>query len=146
MPWPLRCWKAAAFRPTDFRTFHPGGSLGASLTHVREIMHHGAELPLVTIGTQMEEAVDTISEKRFGCVAIIDAEGILRGIITDGDLRRNLTKPLNALKVEDIMTKNPANIAPDALASSAMAQLNKRSITSLLVCENNKPVGLVHLA
>lgn len=137
--------ESRGFSANDFATFHPGGSLGASLTHVREIMHHGDELPLVTIGTQMEEAVRTISEKRFGCVAITDAEGILRGIITDGDLRRNLTKPLNALKVEDIMTENPAAISPDALASSAMALLNERSITSLLVCEKNKPVGLVHL-
>lgn len=137
--------ESRGFSATDFATYHPGGSLGASLTHVREIMHHGDEVPIVTIGTDMEEAVRTISEKRFGCVAITDADGILRGIITDGDLRRNLTKPLNILKVEDIMTEKPSTISPDALASTAMAQLNERSITSLLVCEEGKPVGLIHL-
>jgi len=137
--------QSRGFSASDFRTFHPGGSLGASLTHVRELMHHGGDLPIVSIGTQMEAAVQMISDKGFGCVGIVDAEGLLRGIITDGDLRRNLTKPLNALKVEDIMTASPATITPDALASSAMAELNSRSITSLLVCEAGRPIGIVHL-
>lgn len=137
--------ESRGFSATDFHTFHPGGSLGANLTHVREVMHHGDAVPKVTLGTTMEDAVAEISAKKFGCVAIVDHDGVLRGIITDGDLRRNLTKPLNALKVEDIMTGNPATIAPDALASSAMAELNRRSITSLLVTENNQPVGLVHM-
>ncbi len=137
--------ESRGFSATDFRTFHPGGSLGASLTHVSEIMHVGSDLPLIHLGASMEEAVDVISEKKFGCVAVIDPAGNLQGIITDGDLRRNLTRALNSMRVEDIMTKNPATIEPDALASSAMAELNKRSITSLLVCEGFKPVGLVHL-
>lgn len=137
--------ESRGFSATDFRTFHPGGSLGASLTHVSEIMHVKENLPLVAMGATMEEAVNVISEKRFGCVAVINKNGGLEGIITDGDLRRNLTKALNSLHVEDIMTKSPATIHPDALASTAMAELNKRSITSLLVCENNKPIGLVHL-
>jgi arabinose-5-phosphate isomerase len=137
--------KSRGFSASDFRTFHPGGSLGASLTHVREIMHHGDDVPVVTIGTEMETAVQVISDKGFGCVAIVDADRTLRGIITDGDLRRNLTKPLNALKVEDIMTENPATITPDALASTAMAEINKQTITSLLICEAGKPIGIVHL-
>jgi arabinose-5-phosphate isomerase len=119
--------------------------LGASLTHVSEIMHKRENLPLVMLGASMEEAVKVISEKRFGCVAIVNDLGKLEGIITDGDLRRNLTKALDSLHVEDVMTKQPAIIRPDALASTAMAELNKRSITSLLVCEDNEPIGLVHL-
>ena len=137
--------ESRGFSAVDFRTFHPGGALGANLTHVREIMHSGDALPVVPIGTSMPEAVQVISEKRFGCVAIINRNGDLAGIITDGDLRRNLTRSLDSLKVEEIMTANPATIHPDALAGRAMGELNKRSITSLLVCEENKPVGLVHL-
>ncbi len=137
--------ESKGFSAVDFRTFHPGGALGANLTHVHEIMHGGDKLPVVEIGTSMPHAVQVISDKRFGCVAIVDNEGFLAGIITDGDLRRNLTRALDSLKVEDIMTANPATIEPDASAGRAMAELNKRSITSLLVCEANKPVGLVHL-
>jgi len=137
--------ESRGFSATDFRTFHPGGSLGASLTHVSEIMHKGNDIPIAKIDTPMEEAVDIISKKRFGCVAIVDDGGDLKGIITDGDLRRNLNKALIGLKAEDIMTDNPSTIAPDALASTAMAELNARSITSLLVCEAGKPVGLIHL-
>ena len=137
--------ESRGFSATDFRTFHPGGSLGASLTHVSEIMHKGNDIPIAKIDTPMEEAVDIISKKRFGCVAIVDDGGDLKGIITDGDLRRNLNKALIGLKAKDIMTDNPSTIAPDALASTAMAELNARSITSLLVCEAGKPVGLIHL-
>ena len=137
--------ESRGFSATDFKTFHPGGSLGANLTHVAEIMHKGDEIPTAKLGTSMEEAVQIISDKKFGCVAIVDDKGELQGIITDGDLRRNLTRALVSLKVEEVMTKNPATIRPDALASTAMAELNKRSITSLLVCDNNRPVGLVHL-
>lgn len=133
------------FSASDFQTFHPGGSLGANLTHINEIMHTGAQIPTIAIGSSMTEAVQVISSKKFGCVAVINHNGELAGIITDGDLRRNLTKSLDSLKVEDIMTKDPATISPDSLANSAMAELNERSITSLLVCENNKPIGLVHL-
>ncbi len=133
------------FTSSDFKTFHPGGSLGASLTMVREIMHSGDALPLATPDTGMEEAVATISQKRFGCVIVVDEEGRLAGIVTDGDLRRNLTQALNTLKVRDIMTADPAQVTPDTLASSAIAELNARAITSLVVCEDDKPVGLVHM-
>lgn len=137
--------ESRGFSANDFKTFHPGGSLGANLTHIREIMHTGDQLPVVTVGCAMPEAVNVISEKKFGCVVIVNANGELEGIVTDGDLRRNLTRSLDSLKVEDIMTRNPATISPDTLASSAMAELNKRAITSLLVCEDKRPVGLVHL-
>ena len=137
--------ESRGFTANDFRTYHPGGTLGASLTHVSEIMHTGASVPLARLGTGMSEAVGIMSEKGFGCVGIIDAKDQLAGIITDGDLRRNLTKPLDQLKVEDIMTANPATVLPTSLASTAMAMLNKRTITTLIVCEDKKPVGLVHL-
>ncbi len=137
--------ESRGFSASDFHTFHPGGSLGANLTHVAEIMHTGNAIPLAQPETPMEEAVRTISDKRFGCVIITNNDGELAGIITDGDLRRNLTRPLNTLCAADIMTRNPARIDTSALASTAMAMLNEKAITSLVVCENKKVVGLVHL-
>lgn len=137
--------ESRGFSASDFRTFHPGGSLGANLTHIREIMHAGDDVPVIRTGSSMPEAVKVISDKKFGCVAIVDESGQLVGIITDGDLRRNLTRALDGMKVEEIMTENPATISPDALASTAMAELNSRSITSLIVAEDNKPTGIIHL-
>lgn len=134
-----------SFSASDFKTYHPGGSLGASLTHVAEIMHVGDTIPLVKEGTSMQDAVDQISQKGFGCVGVVDSKGNLTGLVTDGDLRRNLTKQISQLNVEEIMTKGPFTIKPDTLASSAMAILNEKKITSLIVCENQKPIGLVHL-
>ena len=82
--------EARGFTADHFRTFHPGGQLGANLTHVGEIMHSGDEMPVVPLGTKMPEAVMILSKKRFGCVCVIDGEGRLVGIVTDGDLARNL--------------------------------------------------------
>lgn len=134
-----------AFTANDFKTYHPGGSLGASLTHVSEIMHTGNDLPLVSERTSMQDAVNVISDKGFGCVGVLSNDGALAGIITDGDLRRNLTLPFSKMSASEIMTKKPKTIEPDSLASTAMAILNEKKITSLIVCDNEKPVGLVHL-
>lgn len=137
--------EARDFSETDFKTFHPGGSLGASLTHVKEIMHTGTAVPLVALGTPMHEAAACISAKGFGCVGITDAKGRLVGVVTDGDLRRNITRNMLELKVEDVMSRAPQTVLPEALANKAMAILNDRSITSLLVTVDEKPVGIVHL-
>lgn len=137
--------EARDFSETDFKTFHPGGSLGASLTHVKEIMHTGNSVPLVALGTPMHEAAACISAKGFGCVGITDARGRLVGVVTDGDLRRNITRNMLELKVEDVMSREPQTVLPEALANKAMAILNERSITSLLVTVDEKPVGIVHL-
>ncbi|MFT7759320.1 UNVERIFIED_CONTAM: CBS domain-containing protein, partial [Salmonella enterica subsp. enterica serovar Enteritidis] len=94
----------------DFKTFHPGGSLGASLTHVREIMHRGDEIPLVPLGTLIPDAMKVLSGKRFGCVAVHNDDGSLAGIITDGDLSRNLHRNLVTVRVEEIMTRNPKTV------------------------------------
>ena len=130
---------------SDIRTFHPGGSLGASLTHVGEIMHAGERLPIVAEHSPMGDAVSVISQKGFGCAIVTAGDGTLAGIITDGDIRRNLTKPLNELRAADIMTRNPVTVEPGTLANSAMAILNERAITSLVVTSAGKPVGIVHL-
>jgi arabinose-5-phosphate isomerase len=136
--------EARGFTPDHFRTFHPGGQLGASLTLIREIMHTGDELPLVALGTKMPEAMMTLSKKRFGCICVVDGEGLLTGIVTDGDLARNLHRNLAETKVDDIMTMRPKTVKPQMLASAALALLNEHNISALIVVEDNRPVGVVH--
>jgi arabinose-5-phosphate isomerase len=137
--------EARGFSPSDFRTFHPGGKLGAALTHVRDIMHTGDRVPLVPVGTAMPEAVKTLSHKRFGCVGVVDADGKLCGIVTEGDMARNLARDLSVLNVEHVMTRDPKVIKGDALATTAAAMVNKLGIGALLVVDDDHhPVGLVH--
>jgi arabinose-5-phosphate isomerase len=137
--------EARGFTANDFGVFHPGGKLGAMLTHVGDLMHTGDRLPLVPLGTGVPEAVARLAEKRFGCVGIVSDDGTLAGIITDGDLARNLARDLTVLKVEDMMTSRPKTIAASALASSAMAVLENHNISALFVTdERGLPLGLVH--
>lgn len=136
--------EARGFSPTDFRTFHPGGSLGASLTHIREVMHRDDRVPLVKIGTSMPEAMKVQSHKRFGCVGVVDEAGNLAGIITDGDLARNLHRNLSELSVDEVMTSNPKTVSPQTLVGAAMSLLEEHHISVLLVVEDSKPVGIVH--
>ncbi|UJW74637.1 KpsF/GutQ family sugar-phosphate isomerase [Rhizobium sp. SL42] len=137
--------EARGFSPSDFRTFHPGGKLGASLTHVRDIMHTGDRVPLVSLGTSMPDAVKILSHKRFGCVGVVDASGKLCGIVTEGDMARHLARDLSVLNVDDVMTRNPKVIDGAALASTAAAMINKHGIGALLVVdESHCPIGLIH--
>jgi arabinose-5-phosphate isomerase len=133
------------FSADDFRAFHPGGSLGASLMRVGEIMHTGAEVPLVSSGAPMQAAIDEISQKNFGCVGIVDDAGRLIGIITDGDIRRRLSDDLMAKTVDQVMTANPKTVQPETLLPSALEHLNSASITALMVVDNEKPAGIVHM-
>ncbi|MCG6859465.1 MAG: KpsF/GutQ family sugar-phosphate isomerase [Salaquimonas sp.] len=135
------------FSASDFHIFHPGGSLGASLTHVSEIMHTGARLPLVSEGTAVTEAVVVMSDKGFGCVAVADSAGRLVGVVTDGDLRRNIARDLGSLTVDDIMSRTPKSVAADTLAGEALALMNMadRPYTALFVVTGDKPVGIVHM-
>ena len=133
------------FTALDFRTFHPGGKLGASLSHVGDVMHRGDAVPLVGEGTDLQEAVTILSRKRFGCVGILSADGKLAGIITDGDIARNIGRNLAGLKVDDIMTRAPKTVKASTLATGAMAILNQHNISALLVIDDdNCPIGIVH--
>jgi len=136
--------EARGFSPTDFKTFHPGGSLGASLTHVREIMHKGERLPLVKAGTLMPDAMKVQAQKSFGCVIVVNDDGTLAGIVTDGDISRNLSRNLSQLAVDDIMTRKPKTVDQNLLASAALSILNEHHIGALIVVEDNRPIGLVH--
>src|SRR5918993_976965 len=132
------------FTAQDFRVFHPGGKLGAQLKLVRDVMHTGERLPIVTLGATMQEAIAEISAKGFGSVIVVAENGTLAGIVTDGDLRRNLRPELPTLPVTAIMTRTPRTIAPDELVAKALEMQETAKITSLVVVENARPVGLVH--
>ncbi len=133
------------FKPEDFRAYHPGGKLGAQLSTVRDLMHE--DLPLVTTGTPMSEALLVMSQKSFGVVGVTDEAGRLLGIVTDGDLRRNMDGLLSK-STEEVMTENPLTIAPSAMAEEAVAIMNERKITSLFVVDpetNGLALGLLHI-
>ena len=134
------------FSASDFRLFHPGGKLGASLTCVRDVMHAGDRLPLIRPDATMGEAILEISAKGFGCVGVIDPAGKLIGIVTDGDLRRHMAPNLVTARVGDIMTTRPRTIVADLLAAVAMEILNSKKITALFVLDGEGlPGGIVHL-
>ncbi len=134
------------FSASDFRLFHPGGKLGASLTYVRDVMHAGDRLPLIRPDATMGEAILEISAKGFGCVGVIDPAGKLIGIVTDGDLRRHMAPNLVTARVGDIMTTRPRTIVADLLAAEAMEILNSKKITALFVLDGEGlPGGIVHL-
>lgn len=135
------------FTAEHFRNFHPGGKLGAQLSRVRDLMHSGAALPLVTEEAPMSEALMEISGKGFGVVGVTDEEGHLKGIITNGDLSRHMDG-LMQRQARDVMTVNPVTIGPDALAEKAMGLMNSKKITCLMVVDPARPdvaAGLIHI-
>lgn len=136
--------EARGFTPDDFRGFHPGGKLGATLTHLSEIMRTGDDLPTVALGTKMPEAALRLSNKKVGCVIVVDDKGELTGIVTDGDLARNMHRNLRDVAVEDIMTKSPKTVPADMSAGAAIAYLNDNKIGVLIVVDGATPVGVVH--
>ncbi|MCZ8316247.1 KpsF/GutQ family sugar-phosphate isomerase [Phreatobacter sp.] len=133
------------FTAADFRTYHPGGKLGAVLAQVRDVMHSAAALPLKPVGTAMSEVLIEMTAKGFGCCGVVDAAGLLAGIVTDGDLRRHMKGDLLALPVETVMTRAPKTARPDQLASEILDLMNRSKITALFAVEGGRPVGILHL-
>jgi len=136
--------ESRGFTAVDFGVFHPGGKLGAALKFIRDVMHPGAAVPVIARGAPMSKAIVEMSAKGFGCVAVIDADGKLAGVVTDGDLRRHMRDDLLQAPVDEVMTASPKTVRPDQLASEALQLLNASKITALIVVENNRPVGIVH--
>ena len=135
------------FTPDNFRDFHPGGKLGARLSRVRDLMHHGDALPLVAAGTAMGPALLVMSAKGFGVVGVTDPAGGLAGIVTDGDLRRHL-EGLMTMTADQVMTPAPRTVAPDALAERALALMNASRITCLFVVDparGPQAAGILHI-
>ena len=133
------------FKSSQFKSFHPGGNLGKDLKRVDEIMHTGSALPLSKENEKMTKALLTMTKKSFGCVGVINNAKKLIGIITDGDLRRNMNDNLFNLKALNLMTKNPSTGNKDMLVGEALNLMNNKKITSLFICEKNKPVGIIHI-
>jgi arabinose-5-phosphate isomerase len=138
------------FTASDFRVFHPGGKLGARLSRVRDLMHGAAELPLAPPDMPMEAAILAMTARRFGCLGVVGADGVLAGVITDGDLRRALEASggagLLARPAGEVMTKNPRAITGDVLAAEALGLMNKHAITALFVVdEARRPIGILHI-
>ncbi len=136
------------FTAADFRQVHPGGRLGARLRRVRELMHTDDAVPLVSPDTCMDRALLVMTEKRFGCLGVVDESGVLYGIVTDGDLRRHMGPDLLSRTVRDVMTANPRTIGPDALAGDALRLMNApdRPITALFVVDLARRVrGILHV-
>ena len=129
----------------DFKLYHPGGKLGHRLVWVADIMHAGDALPLVPADTAMAEALIVMTAKRLGCVGAIDSEGVLVGIVTDGDLRRHMDAHLLQRPVSEVMTTDPITIHAGALGAEAVHLMNRCQITSLFVIEEARPVGVVHI-
>jgi len=139
------------FRAEDFAIFHPGGSLGKKLLlRVEDLMHSGKAVPLVSEDTLMKEALFVITAKGLGVTGVTAADGSLRGVITDGDLRRALEKGYDILgqRAAELMKLNPRRIKRHALAAAALQVMEHYSITSLFVFEDDSspaPCGIVHL-
>jgi arabinose-5-phosphate isomerase len=133
------------FSPSEFQVFHPGGQLGFKLQRVGELMHRSDEVPLVRDSVRMSDAVLAMTTKHFGCVGIVNANGELIGVITDGDLRRHMDDSLLSLSVGQVMTVDPQTIRKSALVAEALALMNDRAITSLFVLEDSRPIGILHI-
>jgi arabinose-5-phosphate isomerase len=133
------------FSAQDFRDYHPGGKLGARLKQVKDIMHQGDRLPLMPLGSKMAEALIVQSEKGFGCVIVVDDQTCVKGIITDGDLRRHMGHDLLTKNVEDIMTPAPLTIKPSLLLSEALELVESRKRSTLIVALEGRVTGLVHV-
>ena len=138
------------FREEDFALLHPGGAIGKKLLiRVEDLMHVGDEIPVVNEDDSFNDLVYEISSKRLGMTTVVDSDGLLAGVITDGDLRRAIEKfssNLFNIKAKDIMTKNPKTIDKASLAAKAAAIMEKHSITSLIVVEDKRRIiGVIHL-
>ena len=140
--------KARQFTPEDFALSHPAGSLGRHLLlTVNDVMHSGEQLPVVLQGTTLRHTIITMSEKGLGFVAITDISGSLKGIFTDGDLRRLFEKQdsIGSLIVDEVMKTSPVVIAPNKLASEALKLMQEKRINGLLVCQDGQLLGALNM-
>lgn len=136
------------FTERDFALRHPAGSLGRKLRRVSELCHTGDEVPIVKEDTPMREVIIEMTSKGFGATAVVNGEGKLVGIITDGDLRRfaNRGGKFDESLARDVMTTNPKTARMEELAAEALKRMEDYKITVLLVVDDkNKPIGIIHM-
>ena len=141
--------KKRGFSEEDFLLFHPSGKLGKGILYtVKDLMIKGEELPISHENEKFLDVVKTVTDKKLGCSFIVDKNGVMTGVLTDGDIRRVLMKHLDVenILIQDVMTKNPKKISEKELAVKALAMMEKYSITCIAVCDNNGiPKGLIHI-
>ncbi|MEM9755303.1 MAG: KpsF/GutQ family sugar-phosphate isomerase [Pseudomonadota bacterium] len=133
------------FRPEEFREFHPGGRLGARLATVAQLMHPPAELALVAPDTPMAETLAEMSDKGYGIAGVVGPDGALFGVISDGDLRRNIDR-LSRSAAAEVATRTPLTVGPGTLAAEAMATMSGNRVMALFVVDDGgRPLGLLHM-
>ena len=140
--------QARGFSAEDFALSHPGGMLGKRLLlHIDELYHHGSELPIVNERATIREALIEVTEKKLGMTCVVNNQGYLVGVYTDGDVRRTLNRQcdFDTTPLKEVMTKNCRTIKKGMLAAEAVAIMQKHSITALVVVDNNKPYAVLHL-
>lgn len=133
------------FTESDFQTFHPGGSIGAQLLKVSDLMHTDSRVPLINKNSSTIDGILEMAKKRLGCVGVIDENNALIGIFTSGDLARSVDKDFKNSSIFDMMKHSPIVIEKSMLASEALGLMNKCQITVLFVVENNQAVGIIHM-
>ena len=133
------------FKSSQFKNFHPGGNLGKDLIRISEIMHTGQSLPLAKETDKMNKTLITMTKKSFGCIGVLNNSKKLVGIITDGDLRKNMNNSLFNLKASELMTKNPTTGDKKMLVGEALNTMNNKKITNLFICEKKIPIGIIHI-
>lgn len=136
------------FTESDFALSHPGGTLGRGLLRVDEIMHRGEAVPRINQEALLKAALVEMTQKKLGMTTVVDTEGKLVGIFTDGDLRRAFDKnaDIHQTTINQVMTKNPRVISPQLLAAEAVRIMETYKITALIVIDNQQiPLGIVHM-
>lgn len=135
------------FSKEQYKMRHPGGKLGKLMLNAADLMHSGDEMPLVSAETKMADALIVMTEKSLGCVGVVDENGDLQGIVTDGDLRRKMSADLLTRTAGEIMTPHPRSVSKDTSAADTVRIMNTtgKGITGLFVLDGKKPVGFVHV-
>lgn len=135
------------FSKEQYKMRHPGGKLGKLMLNAADLMHSGDEIPLVRADTKMADALIVMTEKSLGCVGVVDENGDLQGIVTDGDLRRKMSADLLTRSAGEIMTANPRSVTRETSAADVVRIMNTtgKGITGLFVLDGKKPVGFVHI-
>lgn len=137
--------QARGFTKDDYKIYHPGGKLGARLLKVADIMHKEDDLPLVFSDTKFTQVIIMMNQKRLGCAVVVNKEREAVGIITNGDLIRHINEDLSDKIASEVMTNNPIGINANAFASEALFIMNQKSITAILVTDEKKLIGIIHI-
>ena len=133
------------FSKEDFNLRHPGGKLGSILKRVGDLMHTGQNMPILDENSNMQAVLLEMTSKCLGCVGFINQDGVLTGMLTDGDLRRCLSPSILSEKAVHIMTKNPKTVSKDMISAEALKIMHDKKITNMFVVENQRPIGVIHI-